>query len=102
MSSEVRVGRIESDDGKCHVDILARDDGLFRFVEHTQITDQWEDTFWTPTHWSGLYSDRASAEREAHRILHWLRNRPSFPEQQANETEVSSDTSSDMDPGRTQ
>jgi hypothetical protein len=72
---------------------------MFRFVEHTEITDQWEDTFWTPTYWSGLYGDRVSAEREAREILPWLRDRPQSSEQQANEIQGTSDTSSDTSLG---
>jgi len=66
--------RIESTDRQHYVEIVTRDDGLFRFVEHTQMTDSGY-AFWTPTHWSGLYSDAQTAEREAKATLGWLRDR---------------------------
>jgi hypothetical protein len=75
MSDERAIKRIDSTDGKHHVEIMARDDGLFRFVETAHVTDPEEGyTYWRPTHWSGLYADQQSAERDARAILPWLRD----------------------------
>jgi hypothetical protein len=73
MMDERRGKRIESADGQHYVEIVTRDGGIFRFVEHTQMTDSGY-TFWTPTHWSGLYGDAQSAEREAQITIGWLRD----------------------------
>jgi hypothetical protein len=73
---EQTVKRIESRDGRYFVEIIAREDGLCRFVEQTEMTDSGY-TFWTPTHWSGLYRDAQSAEREAQAALLWLHDQTS-------------------------
>jgi hypothetical protein len=64
---------IKGDDGCHEVEILARDDGLFRFVECSQFTEDGR-TFWTPTYFLGLYKGGVTAEQEARAILLWLRS----------------------------
>jgi len=71
--SEHVIRRIESRDGRQYVEIMARDDGLFRFVESTEMSDEGY-VFWTPTHWSGIFDDADHAEREARATLPWLRS----------------------------
>lgn len=71
--SESVFKKIDDADGKRCVEIMVRDDGLFRFVESSEITEDGY-TFWTPTHWSGLYVGATSAESDARSILPWLRS----------------------------
>ena len=61
------IKRIDAADGKSYVEIQVRDDGLmFRFVETAHRVDPDEGyEYWLPIYWSGLYSDAASAERDA-------------------------------------
>ena len=70
---ERAIKRIESADGQRYVEIVTRDDRLFRFIEHTEMIDSGY-AFWTPRHWSGLYGDAQSAEREAQITIGWLRD----------------------------
>ncbi len=61
---------IQSADGKGRVDIVARDDGLFEFRAYQLTeTDPPGDTYWLPTHNSGLYDLAEEAEREAREIV---------------------------------
>jgi hypothetical protein len=73
MMGERAVKRMESRDGRQYLEIMARDDGFFRFVEHTETTDSGY-TFWTPTHWSGIFESADHAESEARATIGWMRN----------------------------
>jgi len=51
---------------------MARTDGHYRFVEDSYLSEDGY-TFWTPTHWSGVYETAEMAENDAKSILPWLR-----------------------------
>jgi len=76
--SEVPVKRLDSKDGKRRIEIMARDDGMFRFVESCEVSEidyhNRPTIYWTPTAFSGLYDDAVIAEREAREMLPWLRD----------------------------
>lgn len=73
MTTYGPIKRIDCSDGERHVEIEVRDDGqLFRFTEFTRQREE-DYEFWMPTHISGLYSDAATAERDARESIPWLR-----------------------------
>jgi hypothetical protein len=79
--SEISVKRLESADGKRRVEIMARDNGTFRFVEWYELIDIDEINGTTrsfvPCQWSGLHVDARSAEAEARETIPWLREQSS-------------------------
>jgi hypothetical protein len=70
------IKRVLSADGKHYMSIMAAPGNLFRFQEHSYVTED-DDTFWSPTHGSGLYDSAEAAERNARLELRWLRDRKS-------------------------
>jgi hypothetical protein len=76
MSKERRIKTIERPDGKARLFILARDDGLFRFVAESEQEED-GDIFWAPSDWSGLYDSAERAEQEARSMIPWLRDQNS-------------------------
>jgi hypothetical protein len=79
--SEISVKRLESADGKRRVEIMARENGTFQFVEWHELIDIDEVNGTTcsfvPCMWSGLHVDARSAEAEARATLPWLREQSS-------------------------
>jgi hypothetical protein len=72
MANETSIKEIRNpDDTKC-VSIMARDDGYYRFVERSLVTQDGY-TFWTPTYWSGIYETEVAAEGDARTVLPWMR-----------------------------
>jgi hypothetical protein len=69
-----------SADKKHCVDIIARDDGMFQFYAHQEITEPDDTlpaktlTYWVPEKDSGIFPDAETAEREARAVLTWLRD----------------------------
>jgi hypothetical protein len=75
MGDDVEFKSFHDAEGKRRVSVMARKDGLFRFVEEG-FFEEMGYTYWTPTHYSGLYETAEMAEREARAILPWLRGIP--------------------------
>ena len=76
MTNWAESDRIESRDGLRYLAIETTEGDLFRFVEHTKFTDtEYGQTYsyFTPTHFSGLYGSADDAIRDAHKELPWLR-----------------------------
>ena len=68
---------ITSSDEKNCVDIIARNDGLFAFRAYVLTEgDEYEGTYWLPTHRSGMYDQAEVAEAEAKKTVPWLRSQP--------------------------
>ena len=67
------VKRVQSQDGKHRLDFIARDDGLFEFVGHSETTED-GCTFWEPTILSGIHASLQSAERQALVDMLWLKD----------------------------
>jgi hypothetical protein len=78
MSNERPIKTFERPDGKQRLSIMARDDGLYRFVESSEFYAGVVDVlYWAPTYWSGIYETAEAAERDARLIIPWLRDQPS-------------------------
>jgi len=65
------VRRVMSPDGLQRMNVESSG-ALFRFTEDSYFTEDGY-SFWTPTHFSGLYSSADDAEKAAHQELPWLR-----------------------------
>jgi hypothetical protein len=70
------VWTASSADGKSHMDIIQRPDGICRFTAATLHPgdDYSRGPYWQPTHHSGLYLDVASAKADALATLDWLKS----------------------------
>jgi hypothetical protein len=74
MTSHPRQ-RITSRDGRSRLEIVAEQNGMFRFVEETEREgDEYTGSYFAPSHWSGLYASAEDAERDARLTLPWLRD----------------------------
>ena len=75
MSGPEIVKRIEREDGRRALLIIARGDGLFFYREDLIYEDDEVLPHWTDGHpLSGLYSSAADAEQDARKQIEWLRN----------------------------
>jgi hypothetical protein len=73
MAREIRLKTIERPDGKARIFIIARDDGLFRYVGEVEDHDEFAGTFWRPCDMSGLYETPEAAEADARNEVPWLK-----------------------------
>ncbi|MBK1661099.1 hypothetical protein [Paracraurococcus ruber] len=75
MATEWPIKRLDRPDKRAWLVILARSDGLFRFEVEAEMEDAGY-AYAGIAEASGLYASAGDAEREARRIVPWLRDPP--------------------------
>jgi hypothetical protein len=72
MSDEWEIKSFQAEDGKRRAFIVARKDGVYRFVEES-VTDDLGHIYWDQTYSSGLYETAEAAEKDLRSIIPWPR-----------------------------
>lgn len=73
-----QVKTFQRSDGKRRLDIFIRDDGYYEFVEEGEKYEDFvKEYYWAPIQFSGIYGTMEEAERDARRVIQWLRENSS-------------------------